>query len=85
MCCHVLFIISTFNKPDIGNSQPHGGIGIGTDRYPFIGMNCRRVIKVGADKYLLDAQFGEPVAKSTRQLTLPAPGGGFQVAAPVQQ
>ena len=40
----IFLIIGTLSNPVISDGQVQGGIGIGQDGYPFIGMDSRRIV-----------------------------------------
>ena len=60
---NIFFIISAFSNPVISDGQIHGGIGIGQNGNPFIGMDGGPIVQVRADINILDAQLSKPVAK----------------------
>jgi len=59
----IVLIVGALGNPFISDSEIQGRIGIGEDRNPLIGMYRHGIIQVGADEYLLDAQFGILVAE----------------------
>ena len=76
----VILVEEPLGHPHVGNGRHESGVGIGKHRNPLVSMRCSSVVQIGAHVYLLDADFGQPEAILARQLTLPAPGGGFHVA-----
>ena len=54
----------------------------GQDRDPLVGVDGGRVVEVGVDVDLLDADLGPEVEQPAGELSAEAPGGGLGVAAP---
>ena len=85
MGLNIFFIIGAFFNPDISDSQLQGGIGIGQNGDPFIGMNRCAIVQIRADIDLLDAQSRSRSSMS-RLAILPGktPGSGLRITAPEQ-
>jgi len=63
MGSHVFFIIGAAGYPQVGYGKLEGGVGIGLNRYPFIGVYCCSIVEIRADIYLLDPNLGPEETK----------------------
>ena len=81
---HVFMIKGVFGEPDVEDGQLHGGIGVGQNGNPFVGMDGRAVVEVGTDPQLLDADSVPEIAHLAGNTGRIGPGRGFRVTAPVQ-
>ncbi len=81
----VLLVVGALGEPAVGDGQVEGGVGVGQQRDPLVGVDGVAVVAVGGDVDLLDAQFFPPVAEAADQLAAPAPGSGLGVATPEEQ
>ena len=80
----VLLVVGAFLDPRVGDGQLQRGVGIGLDGNPQVRMHGVRVVHVGRDVDLLDAQLGEPEAQPACQVAAPSQGGRLHVATPEQ-
>ena len=81
----IVLVVGAVLEPPVGDGQVERRVGVGQHGDPAVGVHRARVVDVGADVDLLDAEFGVPVGEAAGQLALPAPRGGLLVAAPEQQ
>ena len=80
----ILLVVGAFLDPRVGDGQLQRGVGVGLDGNPQVRMHGVRVVHVGRDVDLLDAQLGEPEAQPACQVAAPSQGGRLHVAAPEQ-
>ena len=84
MRVQVLLVVGAFLDPRVGDGQLQGGVGVRQHGNPHVGVHGVRVVHVGRDVDLLDAQLGEPEAQPACHVAAPAERRGFGVAAPEQ-
>ena len=79
---HVLLVVRALGDPHVHDGQLQGGVGVGEDGDPLVGVDGRRVVEVGVDVDLLDADLVPEEEQPAGELSAEAPGRGLGVAAP---